>query len=98
MHNVVSADQMLGDVAKGIKEVEGDVGGEPFFGGIILGRDVEAVDLGRGGKVRTDLDDPDRVAGADVCDSEALGLGWDGRVQHVFEAMELELMLDDEAG
>ena len=78
---------MLWDFPKHIEEMERDVRREPFLGRPVLGRDVEAVYLRRGREVRKDLRDPHRVAGADVCDSQVLGFGWDGRVQHVLEAV-----------
>ena len=64
----------------------------------MLGRDVEAVYLRRGREVRKDLGDPHRVAGADVCDSQVLGSGWDGRVQHVLEAVYPKPVLQDQTG
>ena len=64
----------------------------------MLGRDVEAVYLRRGREVRKDLRDPHRVAGADVCDSQVLGFGWDGRVQHVLETVHPKPVLQDKTG
>ena len=87
VHNIVSSDQMLRNVLKYIKEMERDVGREPFLGRPMLGRDIKAVYLGRGREVGKDLCDPDGIAAADVCDSEVLGFGRDGRVQHVLEAV-----------
>ena len=78
MYNIVPPDQMFGDIAKGIKEIEGDVAGKPLFCGIVVGRDVEAVELGRGRNVREKLHEPHCVARADVCDLEILVLGRDG--------------------
>ena len=48
--------------------------------------------------MRKDLRDPHRVAGADVCDSQVLGLDWDGRVQHVLEAVYPKPVLQDKTG
>lgn len=42
--------------------------------------------------------EPHCVASADICDFEVLSLSRDGRVQHVFEAVEPKPVLEDEAG
>ena len=98
MHNIVSPDQMLRDILKCIKETKRDVGREPFLNRPVLRRDVEAVYLCRRREVGKDLCDPDRVAGAHVCDFQVLALGRDGRVQRILEAVLPEPVLQDETG
>ena len=80
MYNIVPPDQMFGDIAKGIKEIEGDVVRKPLFCGIVVGGDVEAIELGRGRDMRKKLQEPHCVARAGVRDLEILVLGRDGGV------------------
>ena len=47
--------------------------------------------------MRKGLHDPGRVVGADVCNLELFGFGWNERVQHALEAMKPKPVLEDEA-